>query len=837
MAESRGRRCKCCLCLGKDKNIFGKDNVMGKKRRRKGIFIWLLAAAMIFGAAGTTGCGRTGAGGEASDSGNDGGTPAGEAPLGAAVDEEGGFGSNGTSSADGTEAGEKVMGRYLESADETLKGEMGGGGTLVEMEDGSLAVMSGNYGKWVSEDAGATWEREKMAWHEELVADKCWVMNTALAKNGDIAIIYAGGEESTEKEGEEEGGGAFSPKYGIASADGTFRRLELSFRESEYVNRLAFSEDGRLFGSAIDGKVYEIDRDQGTVEELIELSEWVQYMTEKDGKLMLVNGDGVTILDLATGETVEDRVMNDFLHEQLGSHISSDTEGIVSLLLMPGEDGILYLACEKGIYRHVTEGNVIEQVVDGTITSLSDPSYGISDGVLLENDVFLLLLADGRLMRYTYDPDMPAAPEVQLRAYSLRDNPQMKKVISAFQAEHPEVYIRYETGMDGNMAMTREDALKKLNTEIAAGKGPDLFILDDMPMESYVEKGVLMDLAPYLEGMEEDQYFMNIIRAFETSDGIYGVPAQFQIALLAGKKEDIEKMGNLEAIAGMMETYREEKTEGMIFGARGEEEMLNRLLPVCAPSWKTEDGKIDGEALAEFYILAKRIWDVENEGLDDEAREDYEKWMEDMRASGITEEEMLGYLRSIGNRLTDYLVGDQEFVAGIISDSFDFDYMVSCFKIKGKTDDGFVPYGGQSEKVFVPDGVLGISQTSAHKEIAAELLMEMLDDDGFGGMPVNREKCRERFRLNATEDGGSYGSMGVSSQDGSNYIGIDIYPASEEEIGLLMKAAEECSTPYVRDSVLESAVCEAGIKVLRGEMDASAGVEEVLEKTEIYMSE
>lgn len=203
MAESRGRRCKCCLCLGKDKNIFGKDNVMGKKRRRKGIFIWLLAAAMIFGAAGTTGCGRTGAGGEALDSGNDGGTPAGEAPLDAAVDEEGGFGSSGTSSADGTEAGEKVMGRYLESADETLKGEMGGGGTLVEMEDGSLAVMSGNYGKWVSEDAGATWEREKMAWHEELVADKCWVMNTALAKNGDIAIIYAGGEE---KDGKGRGG-------------------------------------------------------------------------------------------------------------------------------------------------------------------------------------------------------------------------------------------------------------------------------------------------------------------------------------------------------------------------------------------------------------------------------------------------------------------------------------------------------------------------------------------------------------------------------------------------------------------------------------------------------
>ncbi len=836
MAESRGRRCKCCLCLGKDKNIFGKDNVMGKKRRRKGIFIWLLAAAMIFGAAGTTGCGRTGAGGEASDSGNDGGTPAGEAPLGAAVDEEGGFGSNGTSSADGTEAGEKVMGRYLESADETLKGEMGGGGTLVEMEDGSLAVMSGNYGKWVSEDAGATWEREKMAWHEELVADKCWVMNTALAKNGDIAIIYAGGEESTEKEGEEEGGGAFSPKYGIASADGTFRRLELSFRESEYVNRLAFSEDGRLFGSAIDGKVYEIDRDQGTVEELIELSEWVQYMTEKDGKLMLVNGDGVTILDLATGETVEDRVMNDFLHEQLGSHISSDTEGIVSLLLMPGEDGILYLACEKGIYRHVTEGNVIEQVVDGTITSLSDPSCGISDGVLLENDVFLLLLADGRLMRYTYDPDMPAAPEVQLRAYSLRDNPQMKKVISAFQAEHPEVYIRYEIGMEENSPVTRDDALKKLNTEIAAGKGPDIFILDDMPIDSYAEKGVLMDLSPWLEKKTEDLYFTNIIHAFRTAEGTYAAPSQFHIGLVAGRRSDIGRMGDLEAIAGLVEEYDEEKADGIILGIKDESELLNVLLPVCLPAWTNQDGKIDKDALAEFYASAKKMWDIEEARMSEEQKAEYERWEEERRIAGVSDEKKREYqirLSEIG-----LITGEKEFTAGMVSDSSSFDVLISCFKVPGKEDNSFAAYNGQAKGVFMPESLIGINAASPYQETALELAEKMLDDDGWLGMPVNKEKWSERFRQNATEDGGSYASMGGSKGDEKEeYYHLDIYPASEEEIGQLMEIVEAARIPYVKNSVLEKAVCETGEKVLAGEMSPSAGAEEVIQKTAIYMSE
>ncbi len=821
---------------------------MGRKRRMERSAAWLLAFAMVIGIAG---CGQTGD------------APAGSDPAGYTSAEN-------TGSESGSEGeGGKVMGRYLEQMDDSLKEELDVESKLARMDDGSLVIMSKRSGKWVSKDNGATWEKEELAWYTELDASN-WLMDIAVAKDGYAAVIYEareetetvredygadGASEAEENDGSEENndgeetgaavdGGVemrtmdfgIRPRYGLVAPDGSFREIEIPYKDEEYINRFVFSDEGRLFGSALGGKVYEIDRESGSCSELVELPHWAQYMAARGDKLMMADGQGVTILDLSSGEILEDPVLDDFMKEQ-GSILEYHTTGINPLLILPGEDGILYLVFEKGIYRHVIGGNLIEQIVDGSLTSLGNPSYGLAEGVLLENDVFLLLFSSGEIARYTYDPNLAAVPEVQLKAYSLVENKQLRTVISAYQVSHPEVYIRYETGMDGNMAMTREDALKKLNTEIAAGKGPDLFILDDMPMESYVEKGVLMDLAPYLEGMEEDQYFMNIIRAFETSDGIYGVPAQFQIALLAGKKEDIEKMGNLEAIAGMMETYREEKTEGMIFGARGEEEMLNRLLPVCAPSWKTEDGKIDGEALAEFYILAKRIWDVENEGLDDEAREDYEKWMEDMRASGITEEEMLGYLRSIGNRLTDYLVGDQEFVAGIISDSFDFDYMVSCFKIKGKTDDGFVPYGGQSEKVFVPDGVLGISQTSAHKEIAAELLMEMLDDDGFGGMPVNREKCRERFRLNATEDGGSYGSMGVSSQDGSNYIGIDIYPASEEEIGLLMKAAEECSTPYVRDSVLESAVCEAGIKVLRGEMDASAGVEEVLEKTEIYMSE
>lgn len=803
---------------------------MGKKRRSGRVAAWLAAFAVMAGAFGMAACGQIED--DPAESSTAGTTPAAGGEKEGAADEE------------------KVMGRYLEQIDDSLKEELGVESKLVRMADGSLAIFSKRSGKWVSKDNGATWEKEELAWYTELDASN-WLMDIAVAADGCTAVIYEPKEGDGENEADSGNGEAdgeaggiemqemdFSvhPRYGLAEPDGSFREIEIPYKNEEYVNRFVFSDDGRLFGSALGGKVYEIDRESGSCSELIELPHWAQYMAAKDDKLMMADGRGVTILDLSSGEILEDQVLDDFMKEQGGS-LEYRTTGMNPLLILPGEEGILYLVFEKGIYRHVIGGNVIERVVDGTLTSLGNPSYGLADGVLLENDVFVILFSNGEVAKYTYDPNLPAVPKVQLKAYSLMENEQLRTVISSYQASHPEVYIRYETGMDGNPAVTRDDALKKLNTEIAAGKGPDIFILDDMPMDSYVEKGVLADLAPYLEGMGEDRYFTNIIRSFQTPEGIYGVPAQFQVALLAGKQEDIEKMTDLAAMAEMAEAYREKKPDGMIFGARGEEEMLNQLLPFCAPAWKTEDGKIDGEALAQFYTLAKRIWAAESEGLDEETKEEYERWLEDMRASGITEEEMQEHQQSMGGRMLDYLAGSQEFVLGVISDSFGFDEMVSCFRIKGKTDGGFVPGSGQADGVFVPDSIMGISQTSAHQDIAAKLLAEMLEDDGWGGIPVNREKCREKFLINATEDGGSYGTIGVQEQDGSNYIGMDIYPASEEEIGLLMKAAEESSTPYIRDSVLEGAVCETGKKVLRGEMDIAAGVEEVMKKTEIYMSE
>ena len=136
-------------------------------------------------------------------------------------------------------------------------------------------------------------------------------------------------------------------------------------------------------------------------------------------------------------------------------------------------------------------------------------------------------------------------------------------------------------------------------------------------------------------------------------------------------------------------------------------------------------------------------------GINEDLEEEYETWVEEMKEAGMSEAEIRENQFDAGNRMLDFLTGSQEFVAGVISDSFSFDTMISCFKIKGKTDSGFRAYSGQAKGVFVPDSLIGISSTSKHQDIAAELLEEMLDGEGWRGMPVGKEKCKERFLINA----------------------------------------------------------------------------------------
>ena len=118
----------------------------------------------------------------------------------------------------------------------------------------------------------------------------------------------------------------------------------------------------------------------------------------------------------------------------------------------------------------------------------------------------------------------------ELTVYSLKDNDFIKQAAVLFQKKYPDVYVNIETGMSGDDSVTDTDALKVLNTEIMAGTGPDVLLLDGISEDTYIEKGMLEDLSGVLK---DTDILSNIKDAYTKEDGsIYTMPVKFGIPMI-----------------------------------------------------------------------------------------------------------------------------------------------------------------------------------------------------------------------------------------------------------------------------------------------------------------
>lgn len=116
--------------------------------------------------------------------------------------------------------------------------------------------------------------------------------------------------------------------------------------------------------------------------------------------------------------------------------------------------------------------------------------------------------------------------------------------------------------------MTREDAMKVLSTELATGNGPDVLLLDDLPYDTYVEKGVLADLTATLDGTGER--YMDTVRAsYERNGGQYAMPMSMAVPVLMGDKDKIQGLASLEQLAELAEAARAPNRRGHCLASAG----------------------------------------------------------------------------------------------------------------------------------------------------------------------------------------------------------------------------------------------------------------------------
>lgn len=546
-------------------------------------------------------------------------------------------------------------------------------------------------------------------------------------------------------------------------------------------------------------------------------------MNIKDDGNIEYDNTRVTAYDLKTQEEKGEQ-------ESLGNFLQNELSDIG--VTISGADGkSLYFVNQSGIYRFMTEGTAAEKIFTGSMGQMNSPASSIiKTAVLTDGTVVIHYYIDGqeRMFRYVYDANASVKPEHTLTVYSLYETPYVRQLITSFQTGHPDVMLEYETGMTGDDAVTRTDALKTLNTNIMAGEGPDILMLDGLPISSYTEKGLLMDIQDILkETDKEEGLFTNITDAYKTDKAVCAVPTSFTVPLLIGKQSILSNTKNLDDLALAAEQERADRPEAShVLGTMTDTTLLLALLPSSSPSWITENGTMDKEKLTEFFENAKRIADAQN------APDIYESQL-------ISETETLNlapFMTSAELNTLDMGYTGSHMTLGNLMKMQGLVNILSIAKYLG--DGSYQNAPGQSENVFIPIAPVGISSKTGSGEIAKDFIRYLLKEgqrsSAVSSWPVNKTACSEKLEL---PDSFTAGMRHMESDvDGSSYD-MEFISPSKEDIAAMKTMMETLTTPAVTDEMINRTVITEGIKCLSGEASVADTVDAILKKLNLYLAE
>ncbi len=690
--------------------------------------------------------------------------------------------------------------------------------TYVDAQGGSKAKDRGweknanihvKYEVGVADNGAAVWNDEEL--------EARWL-------SGDICYLYFYVDEKGEKH-------ALEP-HGEGYQKGT------------NLNTFAFSPEGELY-AASDHAVYRVNVETGEVESLFATEKQVKSMVFT-GDVMLAADDGKAYFyDRAEGKLLDG---NGALDVFLSSH---STGGLVMALGDRENEQILYMGCRTGLYRYIWGGSVIEQIADGQMTALGDTQRSPRALQVLDNGAFRVMFSGNYMVEMYYDETLPARPAKELTVYSLEENGWIRYAGQLFQKEHPDVLVRYETGMDGDNAVSREDALRNLNTRLLAGDVPDVIVMDQMDIEQYADKGVLRELDGILQPYLDDGIlYQNIVEGMRMTEKnkIYSVPMMVYLPLWLGEKMYLDGEDSLEDIVAGMEKARQKHPEGAILYTLYPKDVLLQTMPVCLPAWTGEAGSLDVEKLTAYYQAVRRMWEIDCAGFDDAGREAWQKnnmeWYapEDMDMADIGFNFQYAVQQNFGETWLQlgFLMTPQVGMTGIHVTKAN---MAADWQEKELEDAvAYDAYTGQADNVYWARIIVGLCEQGKEPELAEAYVNLLLSDPMMrkwwldkprnrSGLTIRKDSLGDILDIDNIEFGQT---MGFKNPTGVNHP--NFWP-TEEEKQWLYQMMEDASCCYRPGTMLEECAMEVGVRVLEGELTPEEGAKEVERKMAIAMEE
>lgn len=597
-------------------------------------------------------------------------------------------------------------------------------------------------------------------------------------------------------------------------------------REENHISQADYDSEGNLIVIDSNSSLYKIDTSAGICGTAFDTEGMgIRYFGLAGTKCIAIHDEGILVFNTVTGEKEDvEPVIQDLIKGDSNLTSVNTDSGCPMVFAEGAEEGSILFVNSNGIFHFVIGGSVSEQLLDSSLTSLGGMDvvfYGIC--MMDAENIFVCANAGQgtNLFRYSYDSEAAAAPDREITVYSLDDSSTLRHAVTVFQSTHPDIYVNLRIGMSGEDGVTLEDALKVLNTDIMAGKGPDVLILDGMPIDSYIEKGILADISDVVKEVDqEDGLFSNIMEASEVDGHIYAMPARFLISLVDGDADTVAASTSLETLADRAEELKAQGAAEHVMQKRDAESLLRELFYADSAAWKTKDGSLDEEKLTNYLTQAKRIYDVDQYDSDENSSS----------GDGIISGLKPNSLSSEGQ-----LTGEFKIAMGTLSDVSAFQLMRSA---QAKTGNSYGVNNAGTVKSYIPYLMAGVT-SDGNTEAAKEFVKTLLGKEAgsaTNGIPVNRAAFDQQIA--DTAEAVKYDmSIAFGGADSDEAYGVEYIELTEQDVTDFNELIEGLTTSALTDRTIQSLVLEQGEKYLTGEQSLEAAVTAILKKVNLYLSE
>lgn len=400
-----------------------------------------------------------------------------------------------------------------------------------------------------------------------------------------------------------------------------------------YPENFTFTSDGTMLISS-NGMIFGVD-DNGGMKYVIK-NESVNDNSWMGG--MYKAGDGRIFTMYTTGQEIDGEYITesklyeiDYANQKLGTEYAYEMNGQI----MTGTDEYdLLITRDSGLVGYDIETGESEVIIDWLKSGI-DTTAMDSNGTTV--------LPDGRILCLTYDYDFQGGgyswstddlviniltkvdpadiPDKKLvKIYALYLDVGVKRQIVEFNKTN-ELYKIELTSYDDYAAKSYNDAITKMNNDMISGNIPDIIVLNnELPVDSYISKGLLADLYQFMdkdETINKEDYLQNIFDAYSVDGKLYELVPSFNITTLVGKSSVVgeEEGWTMDEFIALVDA----NPEAMVFGYEmTRDNVFMTLISNCYDSYidtATGDCHFDSDEFIKVLELANRFpkeidWDA-----------------------------------------------------------------------------------------------------------------------------------------------------------------------------------------------------------------------------------